>query len=354
MAEAAGRPCTLSAWQLAAAAHLSEEPRIVLLRDGERLVGVAPFCRDRWPGPLWIEGIMQVGWNFGHGIAPHVLPGHEDAMARAIAEHAPPPDRGVSMLTIEWDDRDSTWPERIAGAWDGRMRRRTQGSQVCPVVTTAESHDAWRAGRSRNFRETIKRKTKAIAKRGGTIRRAETPEEALAGIEGTVAVHRERFAAMGKHTDLTAAHREALLAAAPELVRSGGLRLWLVEHEGRVVAGPVHLWAGDAVLYYTGGMDHDWLREAPGLVLLHEAVRDAHELGARTLDLGPGDFDYKRRFADGEATVGSRDLFRLDRRYPLVRARLARKHLTQYARRRASQLPEERRRQLKRLLRRGG
>ncbi len=354
MAEAEGRPCRLSAWQLAAAEHLGDGPlQIVLLRDGGRLVGVAPFLRNRWPGPLWIESVLQVGWNFGHGVAPLAAPGYEQALASEVAALLPTLEPPPSMVTIAWDDLGSPWPERIAAAWDGRMRRRLEGSHVCPVVTMAESHDAWRAARSRNFRETIKRKTKAIAKRGGTIRRSDEPARVAADIEGLFAVHRARFDALGKRSDLTDAHRDALLAATPGLLRGGHLRVWAVEHEGRVVAAQLHVRAGDRMVFYNGGMDPDWLREAPGLVLLHEAVRDAHEVGARTLDLGPGAYDYKRRFADSEARVGSHDLFVLDRRYPLVRARLARKHLTQAARHRAARMPEERRERLKRLLGRG-
>jgi CelD/BcsL family acetyltransferase involved in cellulose biosynthesis len=354
MAVEQGRPCRLSAWQLAAAEHLGDGPlQIVLLRDGGRLVGVAPLLRNRWPGPLWIESVLQVGWNFGHGVAPLAAPGYEEPLARAIASRVPDLEPAVSMLTVAWDDLDSAWPERIAAAWEGRLRRRLEGSDVCPVVTMAESHDAWRAGKSRNFRETIKRKTKAIAKRGGTIRRADDPDRVGADVEGMFAVHRARFDALGKHSDLTDAHRDALVAAAPALLAGGHLRLWVVEHEGRVVAAQLHVRAGETMLFYNGGMDPDWTREAPGLVLLHEAVRDAHEIGARRFDLGPGAYDYKLRFADSEAAIGSHDLFVLDRRYPLVRARLARKHLTQAARRRAAALPDERREQLKRLLRRG-
>lgn len=349
LAVAAGRPFRLSAWQLAAAEHLCDGPlQIVLLRDGGRLAGVAPFCRIRWPGPLWIESALQIGWNFGYGVGPLAAPGREAALTREIAALLPP----VSMVTVAWDDLDSPWPGRIAGAWNGRMHRRLEGTMLCPAVTMAESHDAWLAGRSRHFRERIRSRTRAIEKRGATVRRCDDPARVADDIDGMFAVHHARFQALGKRSDLTDAHRAALVTAAPDLLRAGHLRLWVVEHEGRVVAAQALVRAGDSMNAYMNGMDPDWHREAPGMVLLHATVRDAHEIGARTLILGPGASAYKQRFSDTEVAIGSHDLFVVDRRYPLVRARLARKHLTAAARRRAAELPEERREQLKHLLRR--
>lgn len=353
LAVAAGRPCRLCAWQLAAAEHLGDGPvQIVLLRDGDRLVGVAPFCRVRWPGPLWIESVLSIGWNCGWGVGPIAAPGREFALAHEIAALLSTLDPPISMVTLAWDDLGSPWPGWIAGAWEGRVHRRLEGSLTCPVVTMAESHDAWRMGKSENFRKTIRRKTRAIEKRGGTIRRSDDPARVAQDIDGLFAVHRARFAALGKRSDLTDAHRDALSAAATDLLRGGHLRLWVVEHDSRVVAAQAHLRAGDVMYCYVQGMDPDWNHEAPGLVLMHAAVRDAHETGARILDLGPGPYAYKERFSDTETVIGSHDLFVVDRRYPLVRARLARKHLTAAARRRAGRLPEARREQLKRLLRR--
>jgi CelD/BcsL family acetyltransferase involved in cellulose biosynthesis len=354
LAVAAGRPCRLSAWLLAAAEHLHDEPPLlILLRDDGRLVGVAAFVRNRWTGPLWIESVLQVGWNFGHGIGPLAAPGYEAALAREIAARLPALVPDVSMVTIAWDDLDSPWPRALSRCWAGRLHRRLEASQVCPVVTMAESHEAWRAGRSRNFRETIRRKTRAIERRGGRIRRSDDPDRVARDIAEMVEVHRARFDALSKPSNLTDRHRDALIAAAPDLLRGGHLRLWALEYDGRVAAAQVHVRAGDGMYFYNGGMAPGWEREAPGLVLLDAAVADAHAIGARTLDLGPGAFPYKLRFSDTQAVIGSHDLFVLDRRYPLVRARLARKHLATAAARRAAALPAERRAQLKRLLRRG-
>jgi CelD/BcsL family acetyltransferase involved in cellulose biosynthesis len=353
LAEAAASPCCLSAWQLAAAAHLGDgAQQIVLLRDGDRLVGVAPFRRNRWAGPLWIESVLQVAWDLGHGVAPLAAPGREGDLARAIAERLPESGPPISMLTVAWDDLDSPWPDRIAAAWPRRMHRRLEGTQVCPVITMAEDHQAWRLTRSKSFREDVRQKRKAVEKRGGVVRRSDDPATAGRDVAGMFATHHARFAAMGKASNLSSAHEAALVAAAPDLVAGGHLRLWVIEHEGAVVAAQLHVRAGDRMLFYMGGMAPGWEKQGPGLVLLHAAVDDAHALGARTLDLGPGPQPYKLRFSDTERHIGSHDLFVVDPRYPLVRARLARKHLTAAARRRAADLPEERRDQLKRLLRR--
>lgn len=354
MAIRAGSPCALSGWVLGAARHLSGRSAVdlLLLRDAGVLVGVAAFQHNRWDGLLPIEAWIQVTWNFGHGNAPLASHGHEGDLADAIARHFADREVSPSMLTIAWDDLDSPWPARLALAWDGRIQHRIESSKVCPIVTMAAGHDAWLAAKSRNFRQNIKRRTKAIASRGGFVRRSDDPAQVRRDVVEIWDVHRARFASLHKTSDLTDGHRAALLDAAPSLVAGGHLRVWVIEHEGRVVAGQIHVRAGDGMYFYNGGMDPDWAHQAPGEVLLHAAVQDAHTLGVRALDLGPGAFPYKLHFADAERQIASHDLFAIDGRYLATRARLARKHLTLAARHWVAELPEDRRNDVKRLLRR--
>jgi CelD/BcsL family acetyltransferase involved in cellulose biosynthesis len=63
------------------------------------------------------------------------------------------------------------------------------------------------------------------------------------------------------------------------------------------------------------------------------ALRAMSAEGVETADLGGGSHAYKRRLANEDRPIEWRTLFPRGRRYPLIRLRLAPKHLRQVARR---------------------
>jgi Acetyltransferase (GNAT) domain len=85
------------------------------------------------------------------------------------------------------------------------------------------------------------------------------------------------------------------------LSESGKVRLWVVELEGRVIAGVICLYQGSTVMYWHGAFDiaHQHLRAAP---LLHaEIMRQAIDEGYRWYDFNPSGGDegvltFKSRF----------------------------------------------------------
>ena len=111
--------------------------------------------------------------------------------------------------------------------------------------------------------------------------------------------------------------------------------------------------AGDAVVFWTGGFDPAWAKHAPGTQAMLLALEAAAGGGVRAADLGGGAHEYKWRLSDGNRPLAWRTLFPPGRRYPLIRLRLAPKHVRFAVRALARRLPEERQAQLRRLLRRG-
>jgi CelD/BcsL family acetyltransferase involved in cellulose biosynthesis len=102
---------------------------------------------------------------------------------------------------------------------------------------------------------------------------------------------------------------------------------------------------------WTKGFDPAWTSYAPGTQATLIAMRHLAELGVQTVDLGGGPDEYKRRLADGNRPLAWRTLFPRGPRYPLMRVRLARKHVFFALRGLARRLPRERRAQIKRRLR---
>lgn len=155
------------------------------------------------------------------------------------------------------------------------------------------------------------------------MRRTESAETLERDIRALFTVHRDRFASIGRQSRLGSAVEQAILGAAPALLASGHLHLWTAECAGVVVGAQMHLHAGSQMLYWNGGFAPGWERESPGMVLLHAAVRDAHALGVRRFDLGPGTQAYKLRFADASAPIVSVSLRPVGRHLQVLAGRLA-------------------------------
>lgn len=87
LAVAAGQPYSLSAWLLAGAEHWAgADMHVVVLREEGRIVGLAPFSRVQWAGPLRITSLVSLGSHCVAAVPPLCVPDHEDALAAAVVE----------------------------------------------------------------------------------------------------------------------------------------------------------------------------------------------------------------------------------------------------------------------------
>jgi CelD/BcsL family acetyltransferase involved in cellulose biosynthesis len=359
LAATSSSPYATPEWMLAFWRHVHEPPgaqlRIVVVRDGERVVGVGPFYGTEHRGALGVGEFRVLGAGAGQRVGPLAAPGHEAAAAAAFATALAAAETSPSAIVFDAIDAASPFPALIADAWPGRRRpldRDDRGATPGLVTVMAQDGAAWLRGRSRNYRRQQVRRRRDIESRGGRLRRSDTPEALRADLDAMFRLHALRFAAQGRHTGLGFYHA-AVQEAAAALLATDAARLWVIDTDEGVVGGQLFVTAGDRMGAWNGGIDPAWERASLGLVLFDEAVRDAHDLGMRVLDFGAGDQDYKRHFADTPAPIAWRSLLIRDARYPLVRARLAPAHAREAARRRLARLPPERRRRLQRLLRRG-
>jgi CelD/BcsL family acetyltransferase involved in cellulose biosynthesis len=286
-------------------------------------------------------------------VSPLCEPGREEQLAEAFATRLGSAlGGGAAFVQLEWLDGLSPWPELLRRHWPRRVAFRRDANLVTPLVRLDPEGDDERflAGYSKNFRKSLRRAHREMTLRGGAVRRADDPARLAADVRALFALHRLRFAAKGEKSSIDAGHEQAVLAAAPRLLADGHLRLWIVEDAGTVVAADLHLWAGERMFAWNGGIDPAWEHESLGLILLDAAVRDAHTLGVSVLDLGPGETDFKRRIAKTSATVVSRSLWPVGAGLPVARARLGPKHARVQAGRVAARLPSEQRARIKRVL----
>jgi CelD/BcsL family acetyltransferase involved in cellulose biosynthesis len=322
LAVAAQRPFCAPAWLLAWWRHAAPgDPllRIVVVRDGDRIVGVAPLFAARWRG-LWTYSLL--GTHTTWRIEPLAAAGREDDVAAAFADALAAAEPFPDLIHLEGVPADSPWPDLLARHWPGKRAFR-HDRPVTPAPTlalAADDLDGWLKGKSSNFRQQMRRMRRKLEKEGAVFRMAQTPEEIDRDLAEFERLHRARWDWRGGSMSLTPGSDGMLREAGRALVGEGRFRLVSIELDGKVINSQLHVAAGGEVSYWNGGFDADYSAFKPSFVGLLHAIGDALERDDVRFDLGPGAQDYKYRLADGEDLLERVTLIPPGPRHALARA----------------------------------
>jgi CelD/BcsL family acetyltransferase involved in cellulose biosynthesis len=329
LAVANERPQMAPGWVLAwwdHAAPAGALVRVVAVRDGERLVGLAPFYVEPSARRTRID-YRLAGIELCAGLEPLALPGREWEVAAAIGAALdgamPRPD----VIALEGVPLGAHWPLALREGWPGRRRPtlRRYHLQGCPLATLREdSFERWFAAKSSNFRSQMRRLRRQFEAAGGTTRLADatTLHDDVAAF---VRLHAGRWEDRG-HSNLVALGErlpELLEDAGRALVDAGRFRLRMLELDGEPISAQLFLVAGGTVLYLNGGWDERHAKLKPSMLGLLDTVEEAFAHGQRRIDLGLGEQAYKLRFADGSDPVAWSILLAPGARRPLARAHIA-------------------------------
>ena len=349
LAVAAGRPFCAPGWLMPWWRHAASAEaglRVVLVLDGDILIGVAPFYVER---AGWLTRWRSLGAGTCERVEPLALRGREREVAREVA--AAIARAGPHVVTFEGIPAGSPWPGLLSEAWPDPGRpwlARAASSKALSVELAGQDFDAWFMARTSHFRQRLRKSRKALLDQGGTARLA-TPDTLERDIESFIRLHSARWEGRGGSGALTPAVMHMMRDVGRELPAGGRLRVWSLDIGGKTIASSIVLVAGGEVGYWLNGFDADYASISPSRLSILTVIEDAFRLGADRLDLGEGAFDYKRRFADGEETLDWLWLAPPGARRPLTRLLL----LPPKARRVASErLSADTRSRLKRLARR--
>lgn len=342
LAELTGQPYCAPGWMLPWWRHVVPKARhrlrVVLVHEGPRLVGLAPFHAKLGFGGL--AEYRQMGT--GHRVGPLAVPGREALVAEAVAEalaRARPRATAISLGRI---DASSHWPQALRNEWPGRQPAYRHDLQVtAPTLRLpAGGFDAWLGTKSGNFRQQTRRMRRRLERAGAVVRMSSTTAELLADLGSLERLHRTRWDSRGESGALSPGMMAMLHESAHRMPVGERLRLFLVEVDGRAIGAQLFVAAGGEAAYWNGGFDPAWGDHRPGLVALLAAVEDAFERGDRRVDFGGGDHHYKRRLADRDEPVSFVTLLPRTRRYMLTRAQMAPAHALAAARAAAKRLPD--------------
>lgn len=301
LAEAAGNAFVSPEWYAAYARHYGQDapPFVVRVRDADGcLVGLLPLCRSG-------RTVRFAGANVGDRFAPVAAAGREAEVARAAAGAL-----GREAVVLHNVDAGAAWVPALGEGLRGRLNTRTAATRlrggVMPFVPlTGQTWEEFLGARSRNFRQQVRRKERALVDGlGAKVRATSSPGEVTADVAEFFRLHNLRWDEREGGSTITSPTVHAFHAdfAAAALAR-GWLRMSFLEVDGAAVAA-LYAWRiGGRYAYFQAGFDPEWAEKSVGLVLMAHTVREAIEEGADEYDLLLGDETYKARFATDERAV---------------------------------------------------
>jgi CelD/BcsL family acetyltransferase involved in cellulose biosynthesis len=183
---------------------------------------------------------------------------------------------------------------------DGRLLRAV-ASPVLPV--RGRSFDEYLAGRSRNFREQVRRRERKLAAAHRlSYRLCDDPERIDADMRTLISLHQARWG-RGGSAAFAGARTEFHLDFARRALQAGWLRLWMLELDGRPAAAWYGLRFANVETFYQSGRDPALDHLGVGFVLLCHTIRSAFGDGVDEYRFGVGDEPYKGRFSEGEVRL---------------------------------------------------
>jgi CelD/BcsL family acetyltransferase involved in cellulose biosynthesis len=315
--------CVLAWWRHLAPA--TAQPRIVAVREGERLVGLAPFYVD----PAARRGRLDIrlpGIELAGRLAPLAIEGRESEVASEIGRTLAGSEPRADLVALEGSPASMTWASALRTSWPGLMRPLSSRYSVhsCPTVSLHDdSYQAWLAGKSANFRSQMRRLGRQFAAAGGMTRSC-TADTLASDVDAFMRLHASRWERRGESHLLAIGDAIAatLVDMGARLLESERFRLRLLEIDGEPISAQLFIAAGGRALYVNGGWDERFARFKPPMIGILGMIEEAFERGEECVDLGVGDQPYKRRFADRDEPVAWTILLLPRARLPLTCARV--------------------------------
>ncbi len=301
LAVEASTPYSLSAWGLSwwlAARPRGACLRVILIFQGDRLIGVAPFFASRMAPGLWRYAML--GGSLAAGVDVLARHGCERVVASAVREYLTTILPRPSLIRVDGVETDRS----LLRSWASEptliaQKRYTKGAPYVDLCS-GNGKTGWLASQSSHFRQQYRRRRRYLEGAGGRLRVLESGPQLRTGVGNLLALHNKRWAERGGSKAVSRSTQFMLETLVDQLTGSGHLRLILAEARGEVIAAVLVVAAGGEAACWLSGFDTTWGRASPVMLTFVEAARDAQERKAMRLDLGPGRQAYKYRLSKDE------------------------------------------------------
>jgi CelD/BcsL family acetyltransferase involved in cellulose biosynthesis len=276
---------------------------VMTLRDGDGLVGIAPFAETRVAG-LRVLRVLASGLG-AYSMADYqdllLAEGREEEAVNALCDDLAQR-RGWDVLHIQELPAASATSRRLMEA---AMLRRwpvalQTGSDV-HMLPVSGSWDEYRATLSRSTRNDGGRLTrKLVAEHAASFTSVDgDPEDVRRAMGDLFDLHTRRWQSVGKPGIFRTQRRRRFdHEVASRFAHRGMLRLSLLRSEDRTIAINYGFQRDGVQYHYAGGFDPSpkWDRLRLGMLLDLYIIRDAFERGVTRVDFLRGDGHYKDHY----------------------------------------------------------
>jgi CelD/BcsL family acetyltransferase involved in cellulose biosynthesis len=261
-------------------------PVLVTVREGARLVVVAPLMRDC--DRLLFAGDPEICDYMDLIAAPDADRAAYDRMLDALAAE---PWRELVLWGIPEHSRTLQLLPGLAQARGWKAEEEFEA--VCPRVTLPETWEAYLESLSKKDRHELRRKLRRLSEAGSQMRyyALSAPEEVRAGLDDFIRLH--TASRHDKRQFMTPEMESFFRAMAPALAEQGMVRLFFVELDGKRVAALLAFDTGTDLLLYNSGYDPAYSFASVGLVSKALTLKAAIESGKRAFDFMRGAEPYK-------------------------------------------------------------
>jgi CelD/BcsL family acetyltransferase involved in cellulose biosynthesis len=288
-------PFVSPGWGLAWMRHFAKgaKPWLVTVRDGERLVGLAPLALDR---PRARRMLRMIGKEPGDYWDVIAVPEHRENVSTAVAAE-------LGRRADEWDalyvatrPGDSITP---ALARDRTLVVGPRAMTSCPRVTLPDDFDGYLRLLPGSHRSNVRKHLRRLD--GGQVQLREVTD--VNDLDRTIRrwheLHLKRWARLSKRIDPTHVKpffREFILDAMRSLVPQGLASVSEFLVDGEVVGVYVNLIDDRAFYWYLGGFEPSRARLGLGKMSVAHGIRWSIETGRRYFDFTRGEESFKYYF----------------------------------------------------------
>jgi CelD/BcsL family acetyltransferase involved in cellulose biosynthesis len=288
-------PFVSPGWGLAWMRHFADgaEPWLVTVRDGDRLVGLAPLALDRGRRKRALRTIGKEPGDYWDVIA---VPEHRQAVSSAVAAE-------LARRGDEWDSLYVAGQpgDSITGALTEQHSLLVSARAVtsCPRVTLPNDFDEYLRLLPGSHRSNVRKHLRRLDKGDVRLRDVTDVDELEPAIARWHQLHIKRWEALSKRINpdhVKPRFRDFMLDATRALVPRGlaSVTEFLVDDE---VAGVyVNLIDDRAFYWYLGGFEPARAKLGLGKMSVAHGIRWSIETGRRYFDFTRGEESFKYYF----------------------------------------------------------
>ena len=282
-------PFVTPTWQRVWLDHFQAGRRLRLLtaRDGERLIGVAPFISD--DGRAEFVGHYSI-CDYMDAV---VTPGFERSFfASILGELA---DEGVTTIDLRGLRASSPTLEAvIEAAPAGGFAATREEEALSPGVHLPGTWDEYLNRLSKKDRHELRRKLRRLDSAGGDVTLRVVTDAAEAATELDTLFHLMRISSHHKEEFLDRPGMETFFREMTSTMAAEGmLRFYFLTFDGEAVASVLNFDLGGQLYMYNSGYDPAYSHYAVGLMSKTLLIKDAIENGRQCVDFLRGDENYK-------------------------------------------------------------